>query len=250
MFESDEKVKHLEAVEKEEYQEVTSREGGQDDNTGIPVGTQQKIQSETTNSESSEEADDSTEVSGEFDKKELEKTKDEANKTESERPQGVALLSENSVKKKNEVINAEIEEGTVENDLMKKLDPSILIAPKAQPIKIAAGGAGVMSIVNSPKNGRRFLISKDVYIEMGKPSSVNIAFTNDSIVIGTKIPVNRGSYPVGKLGNKAVIYATPLIKEATELFNIDFSDGRVCRTFYDVDYALIDYCIVAMFKMI
>ncbi len=62
------------------------------------------------------------------------------------------------------------------------------------------------------------------------PEKIEVGFTEDGIVIAEKLPENGVEFSIKKTGNRMVIYSSELVKEITELFNLDFSN-RVSITF-------------------
>lgn len=90
--------------------------------------------------------------------------------------------------------------------------------------------AGVCTVVNSKKNGKRVTFSKDVMERLGNPESIELSFTEDGVAIAEKIPENGVSFGIRKSGHKGVIYSAGLVEEITEVFNLNFED-RVSITF-------------------
>lgn len=108
-------------------------------------------------------------------------------------------------------------------------------------------GAGIISVVNSAKgNGRRFELSRTLMEQLNNPVSIQVSFLEDALVIGEVLPNCTQSYAVRKGNN---VYAANLVKEVTEVFGLDFSQGRVCRTFHDVQYFETEDCTVAVIAM-
>lgn len=133
-----------------------------------------------------------------------------------------------------------LNEGEV-NNMKNSLN---LIKPKSKDtsrVDITSGGA--MTIVNSKDNGKRITISKGSMEYIGNPESVEIGFTEDGIVIGDKLPENGERFTLRKVGSKAVIYSAQLVKEITELFELDFSN-RVSITFTDAEHIEMEYPMV------
>lgn len=104
-------------------------------------------------------------------------------------------------------------------------------------------GNGVMTVINSNSNGKRFIFSNSVIRYLDNPDSIEIGFTEDSVVASYKLPENGQRFNLRKSGNKGVLYSYQLVKEITELFDLDFSN-RVSMTFNDAEYIDLDYPMV------
>lgn len=95
--------------------------------------------------------------------------------------------------------------------------------------------AGAMTIVNSVKHGRRITIAKCVMDALKNCTSLQFSFNENSIAIAEKLPNNESYFSLRKSGTKSVTYSSQLIKEITDVFQLDFS-SRVSITFHDVEY--------------
>jgi len=98
-------------------------------------------------------------------------------------------------------------------------------------------GAGVISIVYTEKSGKRIMLSDKVNTHLNNPVSVQIAFSNEKMIISEKLPSINGDYHPRLSGRKMVIYSTPLVDECIERYNLDYTD-RTTITFYDADYGI------------
>ena len=110
-----------------------------------------------------------------------------------------------------------------------------------------AGEAGVMSIVKA-RTGNRNTLSKELLDKLNNPQKIQISYTEDSVIIGEKLPNNNSSFNVKISGAKGIIYSTQLVKEIAELFGLDFSD-RTSITFNEVEYVLNEESPVAIIKI-
>jgi len=106
-------------------------------------------------------------------------------------------------------------------------------------------GAGVLTIVNSVKNGKRMAISSEVYKGLGKPTSAQIGFLTSSIVIGNDLPDDFTTYELKIHGQKAIVYNTDLVKLVTSHFGLDFSE-RTSITFPKADYQVLNGNVIAI----
>jgi hypothetical protein len=123
---------------------------------------------------------------------------------------------------------------TIENK-PKVFDFGQLTLSTSKSISRASGEAGVMTIINSKRNGRRITFPASVIKRLGDPESVQFAFLPDKIVVSHKLPDNENSLCFRKDGNKYILYASELVHEITEMFGLDFND-RVSITFHGIDY--------------
>lgn len=89
---------------------------------------------------------------------------------------------------------------------------------------------GVCTVINSKKNGKRVILKKEIMDYLKNPAKIEVGFTEDGIVIAEKLPENGVEFSIKKMGNRMVIYSSELVKEITQLFNLDFSN-RVSITF-------------------
>lgn len=133
------------------------------------------------------------------------------------------------------------EEGLV-NDILKGA-----IASTSKSISRASGETGVMSIIKA-RTGNRQTLSKELLEELNNPEKVQIAFTEDSVIIGEKLPNNDNYFSLKISGNKGIIYSTQLVKEIAELFDLDYSN-KTSITFNEVEYAQNEGYPVAIVKI-
>lgn len=90
-------------------------------------------------------------------------------------------------------------------------------------------GSGVLSVINA-KAGMRIAISKECYERIGQPQTVQLALTDDELLIGKTLSNNSDEFNVKNYKNKGIIYSSPLVKEITETFKLDYSN-RTSITF-------------------
>lgn len=99
----------------------------------------------------------------------------------------------------------------------------------------AMSKAGVLTIVNSKKNGKRVILSKELMQELDEPKEVQISYGSDAIAIGSNIFGNDNYFTLKPQKTKSVIYSSELVNEITELYDLKFGD-IVSQTFYQVQY--------------
>lgn len=96
-------------------------------------------------------------------------------------------------------------------------------------------GAGVATIVNSEKNGKRISFPKTVIESLNISSQIYVSFSADGIVICNTASDKFEPFTLKYSGNKGIVYSYPLVKEITDTFGLDFID-KVCITFCDIRY--------------
>lgn len=95
--------------------------------------------------------------------------------------------------------------------------------------------AGIMSIINSKKNGKRITLSKHLIQKLKVDKAINIALSSNAIVIASADAEIGNEFPFKVSGNKVIIYSADLVNEITMHYGLDFSDC-VSKTFYEVTY--------------
>lgn len=98
----------------------------------------------------------------------------------------------------------------------------------------ATSNKGGFSVIKS-KAGNRVTIAKQGYEHLGKPKTLQFAFSNTSVIIGANLPNNDNGFNVKDSNGKAIVYSTPLVTEIAEAFELDF-DNRTSMTFGDIQY--------------
>ncbi len=124
----------------------------------------------------------------------------------------------------------------------------IFTAPKATSTSRGKKGeTGVITIVNSKKNGRRIEFLPQLCELLSIDEDVQLAFDENSLVV---IPMTEEpEYPVFQLkksGNKKVIYNTALVEEIIKQLKLDYSncvsktlDNVKIENWDEVDIAII-----------
>lgn len=116
---------------------------------------------------------------------------------------------------------------------------------KRQKVKSRKGG--VLTIVNSEKNGKRVVFSETFIETMELEDTVNMGFEGNRLLVAKNV-AEEGHYRLCKRGKKAVVYSAKLVGKITELMELDFSH-RVSYTFFDVDVTEFQGHQVAVFSM-
>lgn len=113
-------------------------------------------------------------------------------------------------------------------------------------------GNGVLSIVNSEKNGNRILFSKQLEEDLCLTNGeIQILASKEkrALLIGAKLPNAQKTYTLRRLkhgdeSSRYVIYNKSLILAIAESLQLDFSEC-VSHTFYDVQYMEYEDSIIA-----
>jgi len=99
---------------------------------------------------------------------------------------------------------------------------------------------GVLSVVNSEKNGKRVSLPRSVMERLNNPKTLQFAFTDEEIAVGERLSGDNATFtPRRDKEGRALIYAANLVREITEHFGLDFTN-RVSITFHDVEYHEVD----------
>ena len=101
-------------------------------------------------------------------------------------------------------------------------------------------GSYTMSIVNTPRNGRRTKFSKALLEALGNPKSFQFAIDGDYLIIAETIPdaTERVDFSAESAPN--IAYNTPFVLITTDKFDLDFSE-RTSICFRDIVVERQDY---------
>ncbi len=95
-------------------------------------------------------------------------------------------------------------------------------------------GAGVVTIVNSEKNGKRISFSEDAIEHLKNEESIQIGFKDKKLFIYTGLEEDK-YYSIKKQGAKYIAYNSELVKEITKELELDFTE-RVSITLCSAKY--------------
>lgn len=137
--------------------------------------------------------------------------------------------------------NATIEEANV-TEMVSNATPC-----SAKNIIRSTSNKGGFSVVKA-QSGNRATIAKQGYEHLGKPSTLQFAFTDTSVIIGANLPNNDNDFNVKDSNGKAIVYSTPLVKEIAKAFELDFSN-RTSMTFGDIQYTTSEESPVIIVKI-
>ena len=99
------------------------------------------------------------------------------------------------------------------------------------------------------KNGKRLAISDKVLVKIGKPETVQVKLSPDSIAFSGYIDPDSPNFELKKSGAKMMIYSSSLVEEIIERFSLDF-ESKTCLTFGDVTFAVKNGYPVAIIKVL
>lgn len=118
-----------------------------------------------------------------------------------------------------------------------KLDISTIILAASQSLSRGFGKSGYLTLVDGGKCGKSIAVSSEVHTKLKLTETVQVAFTNDSILLGKCIPSQTIDFKLKKNGTKHMIYSAALVRETTKRLELVFSDdNKTCITFYNVAY--------------
>lgn len=129
-----------------------------------------------------------------------------------------------------------VDEGveTIEADNKELLinSKSVLAKNRSRSYTDSVGGA--LSMVNA-NTGKRIVMSKESYEQLGQPEKVQFALTDEELLIGKTLDNASDNFNVKNYKNKGTIYSVALVKEITEAFGLDYSD-RTSITFGEASF--------------
>lgn len=99
-----------------------------------------------------------------------------------------------------------------------------------------SGKPGVLSIIYSTRNGKRYQFSNAFYKKIGEPPTVQIGFTDTSILVSEKLDETAMDIEVKFSQNRPVIYSASLVEDAIIKFDLAYEDGCVSKTFSEAEY--------------
>ena len=146
-----------------------------------------------------------------------------------------------------EKINGE-ETHAEDEEMIEDFNIDEIVPVKTKVVNRMVGEPGVITLINSKKNGKRISFAGAVMDKLGNPDKLQIVFWQKGIVVGVGLPKADQFFPVKKSGNKGIVYSGGLVQEITSQFNLDFSE-RVSITFPKVAYKDMDGHPLAFFKL-
>lgn len=104
------------------------------------------------------------------------------------------------------------------------------------------GKSGALTIVNSEKNGKRLILSKELeeYLQLTDSIQIAIGSNEPFILVANSDDIELPRYKATRLSkenkkSRLVIYNSSLVLEIASKLHLDFSD-TVSVTFYETEY--------------
>lgn len=148
------------------------------------------------------------------------------------------VQAEEIVTEEGQAIEANTTENTEETAIIDEANVTEMVRNatpcSAKNITRATSNNGGFSVVKA-QTGNRVTIAKQGYEHLGKPNTLQFAFTDTSVIIGANLPNNDNDFNVKDSNGKAIVYSTPLVTEIAKAFELDFSN-RTSMTFGDIQY--------------
>lgn len=152
-----------------------------------------------------------------------------------------------------EIQNQEIVEETIE-ETIEKIEEVIqeqqynlenFKASKSKQKSVIRSNQGVVTIINTEKNGKRIVFLKDVMDKLGNPPKILISCSDNAIAVGERLPDNQNFLSIKYSKTKGTIYSAGTVNELTEMYQLDFSN-RTLITFSEVKYTTYENHKVAI----
>ena len=147
-------------------------------------------------------------------------------------------------KEDNKMVSSNNELVEDDYEIKESIDLDSFKPSESKSIKKGIAEAGVMSIINS-KTGKRIIVSNEIMEKLNKPERVVMSFSEDKIAIGEQLPNNDNYINIKVLKSKGVVYSSGIVKEITDLYELDFSN-KTSITFLDVEYVKYEENVVAI----
>lgn len=94
-------------------------------------------------------------------------------------------------------------------------------------------GNGVVTVVCSPKNGKRLELLPSLVTELQIEDTVQLGLLDGCMVIAKNLPNIEQSFSVKSRGKKKIIYSSALVAEIIRKLKLDFT-ARVSLTLHGV----------------
>ncbi|MDM0506264.1 hypothetical protein QTH15_10850 [Clostridium perfringens] len=152
-----------------------------------------------------------------------------------------------------EIQNQEIVEETIE-ETIEKIEEVIqeqqynlenFKASKSKQKSVIRSNQGVVTIINTEKNGKRIVFPKDVMEELGNPPKILISCSDNAIAVGERLPDNQNFLSIKYSKTKGTIYSAGTVNELTEMYQLDFRN-KTSITFSEVKYTTYENHKVAI----
>jgi hypothetical protein len=148
----------------------------------------------------------------------------------------------------NDETNDEAEQREQQEELEEAVFDSTNLVPSISKSINRIPEPGVVSIVNSKKNGKRVAIASDVHSRLNQPQCLQVGFIDGNLVLGEYLGDEYTSYTLKKQAAKYIIYSKELVEQITEHCELDFSK-RTSITFPKATYLKMAGEVVAIISM-
>lgn len=93
-------------------------------------------------------------------------------------------------------------------------------------------GRGVITIIDSQKNGKRISIKSSILERLKAKDTIQFAFTQEHVIIGTDIDGIQSDFTLKDIkgSNNKVIYSADLVKEVMTELKLTSDGNKVSRT--------------------
>ena len=106
----------------------------------------------------------------------------------------------------------------------------------SNPFSSSRGEPGLMTVVNSKKNGKRVTLNHDVWVVLDRPTHVDVMYAGDYVIFCVGETFHFENITEADLNgtstkkSKPIIYSSGLVDEIVEKYSLDYSN-RVSMTF-------------------
>ncbi|MGJ9385238.1 hypothetical protein [Salipaludibacillus sp. CF4.18] len=115
------------------------------------------------------------------------------------------------------------------------------------PDSTRANGGGGFSLIYS-NNGKRAVLNASFLDMLSHPTTVQFAYSDDVLAIGTYLDERNTNYTLRKSGKNGAIYNAALVKELIDQYELDFSE-RTSLTFPIMKTQELDNEVIVFINM-
>jgi hypothetical protein len=83
-----------------------------------------------------------------------------------------------------------------------------------------------ISIVCTPRHGKRLSVSNTLFNQLGKPTELAIAYNDTQLALGSELPMDAQKYPFSPDEHSHIIYRSALVLEIVRHFGLKFGEGK------------------------
>ena len=103
------------------------------------------------------------------------------------------------------------------------------------------GGGYSVNVVFSSQNGVRVRLSQALHEALNAPTKIQVAQDGTSLILGEKLPGATETFNFSKGKGKNILYNSALVRWLIDAFSLDFSGGRVSRSYSNVQIETQEY---------